>query len=291
MSLTEEALPTHLGEVALLASGPARSQEPPLVLLHGFLTTKEFWRPFMQSLPAHWRILAPDLWPLACPAEGNDGVDFQRLAEHLEALRLRLAAPRLHVAAQDLGILVLLRYAYAYPHALHKALFFSPGLYPDLALPTGLQWWRRPVAGSLMSGALFPRALQRYFDRGAVRPADARPIYAAALQAFRTDAGRRCLGRWIRWGQPHHLFWDHPRMLRALRQPSLVFYGDANPFIHYSQAERLGHHLEDVRVVYLPGCGHFPTLEMPERVRQETVAFFERAPPPVRQTLNRQRVF
>lgn len=273
MSIEEKVVSTHLGEVSLLATGAGHSSAVPLVLLHGMLATKEFWTGLIRDLPAHWHILAPDLWSLAHPHSEEAGLDFQHLAEMVEALRLSLAIPSLHLVAQDMGSLVLLRYAHAYPHIIRRLAFFSPALYPDQALPAGLKWWRRPVADTLMSGPLLPRMLKKFYARSTVQDADLAQPLDAALKAFQGDAGRTCLEQWIHWGHPQYLFWDHPRMLRSIRNPVLIVYGDSNPFVHYSQVERLGHHLENTQIAYLSNCGHFPSLDMPARVRQTIVQF------------------
>ena len=275
MDITRERLSTHLGEVSLLSTGPSDSPVPPLVLLHGFLATKEFWKPLIPFLPTHLRILALDLWPLARSREKGEGLDFDYLAEVLEALRLELAIPYLQLAAQDLGNLVLLRYLHRYPHAVTRSIFISPALYPDQKLHKGLLWWRRPIAGPIMSGSQFERSLQHFYSRGARHAPDLQTAVNGASQAFGSVAGRAALPHWIRWGHPQLLFWDHPQMLRGIGTPNLILYGDDNPYIHYSQVERLGHHLdkEQTRIVYLSRCGHFPSLEVPERAGHEIGQF------------------
>lgn len=275
METTEEIFSTHLGEVSLLAAGPANSPVPPLILLHGFLATKEFWNPLLPCLPAHLRILALDLWPLARSLEKEDGLDFGHLAEVLEALRLHLALPQLHMAAQGLGNLVLLRYLHRYPFAVVRSVFISPALYPDQKMPQGLIWWRRPITGPLMNGMRFEQSLQRFYTGGSRQAPDLRSTLTGARQAFGPSAGKEALKRWVHWGHPQLLFWDHPQMLRDIKTPSLILYGEANPYVHYSQVERLGHHLnkEKTRIVYYSGCGHFPSLEFPDRTGQEIGQF------------------
>lgn len=279
MEPTEERYSTHLGEVSLLASGPADSPAPPLILLHGFLATKEYWQSLLPYLPSHLRVMAPNLWSLARPLAKGDGLNFGHLAEVLEALRLHLALQRLQLAAQDLGNLVLLRYLYRYPFAVDRSVFMSPSLYPDQKLPKGLIWWRRPIAGPIMNGMRFDLSLQHFYRRGAKQTLDLHATLAGARQAFGTSSGKAALKKWVHWGHPQLLFWDHPQMLRAIDTPNLILYGEDNPYIHYSQVERLGHHLdkEQTRIVYLADCGHFPSLEAPTRTGLEMGQFLASA--------------
>ncbi len=275
MDIVEEKLSTHLGEVALLTAGPTDSPLPPLVLLHGFLATKEFWCPLLPSLPPHLRILALDLWSLTRVQAEGTGLDFDFLVEALEALRLQLALPRLQLAAQDLGNLVLLRYLHRYPYAVARSVFLSPSLYPDQKLPQGLIWWRRPLTGALMTGAHFEQSLQHFYGQRS-RPTPAlQTALAGSRRAFGSPAGKVTLRQWVHWGSPQLLFWDHPQMLRGVDTPNLILYGENNPYVHYSQVERLGHHLDrtQTRIVYLAQCGHFPSLEAPERTGHEMGQF------------------
>lgn len=274
MAPSARTVSTHLGDVVLWSAGPAQSRQTPLILLHGLLATGSFWHPFMAELPEHLPVMAPELWPFARMGLHRHEMDFQHLAEMLEALRLALALPRLHLCAQDLGNLILLRYAFTYPHSARRLVMLSPALYPDQPLPAGLRWWRRPGTGLWMSGPGLRSSLRGYYRRSTVAdPESVRAVCERALQTYRTPEGRQCLAQWIHWGSPHGLFWDHPRMLRAIQSPTLIVQGDANPFIHYSQVQRLDRHLEHAQTVMLPDCGHFPAFDRPTRVSQEIRRF------------------
>ncbi len=275
MILQERTVATHLGDISLLTSGPANSAGTPLVLLHGMLATKEFWTHLIPHLPAHWQILAPDLWSVARDADTGTELDFQHLAEIVEAFRLALALPRIHLMAQDLGCLVQLRFVHAYPHSVQRLIWLSPSLYPDLKLPGGLQWWRRPLIGHLMSGPFLQASLSRYYVQGTVQKQQAAAVCHQARGTFQARTAKSCFHRWLHWGQPDSLFWDHPEMIRRIRQASLVVYGDSNPYVHYSQVERLGRHLENAQVLILPDCGHFPTLDQSQRVLREVPGFLD----------------
>lgn len=279
MRPAEERLSTHLGDIAFLRSGPSSGRQPPLVLLHGFLATKEFWLPLLAHLPSQLPVLAPDLWPLARLRNQEKELDFDFMVEVVEALRLQLRLPSLRLAGQDLGNLILLRYLHRFPHAVSQCVLQSPALYPDQELPRELRRWRRGLTGSYLSGRGFPRALRNHYSRGARQALALDAAMAGPLQAFGTPGGRARLRPWVHWGEPRLLFWEHPQMLRRVAAPCLILYGEGDPYVHYSQVERLGHHLDPqlARIVYLANCGHFPSLEMPERVGRELGLFLTAA--------------
>ena len=274
MTPHQHTVDTHLGAVPVADTQPEGGAAPVLMLLHGFLCDSTFWHHLLEVLPSGPRIVAPDLTAFARAGTDDREVDFNHLAEVLEALRLAMHIPRMHVVAQDLGCLTLLRYTSRYRHHVDRIVWFSPSFYPDQFVPRGLRLWRGPLTGPAMNGILLGRAVKSYFRKaGAATPPAADACAAAALDTFRPPEGRRLLRRWIQWGEPNALFWDHPRMLRNVASPTLVVWGGSNPWIHFSQIERLGRHLEDIRIVALTGCGHFPSMDNPARVGREVSGF------------------
>ncbi len=216
MILQERTVATHLGDISLLTSGPANSAGTPLVLLHGMLATKEFWTHLIPHLPAHWQILAPDLWSVARDADTGTELDFQHLAEIVEAFRLALALPRIHLMAQDLGCLVQLRFVHAYPHSVQAAdLAESVPVSGSEIAPVASSGGGAPLIGHLMSGPFLQASLSRYYVQGTVQKQQAAAVCHQARGTFQARTAKSCFHRWLHWGQPDSLFWDHPEMIRA----------------------------------------------------------------------------
>ena len=94
-----------------------------------------------------------------------------------------------------------------------------------------------------------------------------------ALDAFNQNGGKQLLAKWVNWGEPKSLFWDHPRLLRKVTRPTLVMWGASNPWIPYDQIERLGRHVEDNKIIALSGCSHFPSIDNLQRAGREVSAF------------------
>ncbi|MXZ25564.1 MAG: alpha/beta hydrolase [Caldilineaceae bacterium SB0665_bin_21] len=274
MNVHRHIVDTHLGAVPVTDTQPEGGSGPVLMLLHGFLCDSTFWHHLIEVLPPGLRIVAPDLAAFGRLGTGKREVDFNHLAEVLEALRLAMHITRIQAVAQDLGCLVLLRYTSLYQHHVDRIVWFSPSFYPDQFVPRGLRLWRGRWTGAAMNGILFGQTVKSYFRKAS---ADASPTAdacaVAALATYGPPEGRRLLRRWIHWGEPNALFWDHPRMLRNVASPTLVVWGGANPWVHFSQIERLGRHVEDIKIVALTGCGHFPSIDNPERVGREVAGF------------------
>lgn len=55
--------------------------------------------------------------------------------------------------------------------------------------------------------------------------------------------------------------------------PTLLLWGDRDPFASRAQMQRYLDALPDARLVELPGHAHCPQLEVPERIAQEILRF------------------
>jgi pimeloyl-ACP methyl ester carboxylesterase len=62
------------------------------------------------------------------------------------------------------------------------------------------------------------------------------------------------------------------QVLRPRRFPALVLWGDGDPFLPVSFAERQKDYF-DAQVHVLPRCGHWPMIDEPERVRELVAGF------------------
>jgi haloalkane dehalogenase len=85
-----------------------------------------------------------------------------------------------------------------------------------------------------------------------------------AVHAYRefTPATRRMVLRWYRAMDPETLVgWDTRLLAVTAQTPKRVLWGDLDPFIPASTADRFGG-----EVTHLTDCGHWPMLEEPERV-------------------------
>jgi len=59
--------------------------------------------------------------------------------------------------------------------------------------------------------------------------------------------------------------------------PTLVLHGDRDPLIRMRHAEQLARAIQGAELVRLPGCGHFPQEECPEKVGVPLRRFLDRA--------------
>lgn len=157
----------------------------------------------------------------------------------------------------------------------------QPGLVSHLiTLQTGswseeVRWSRRVDPGGLIGIPYLGQALVRlgrrrlagkWYRAAAARRDDAELFTAAALNAY--DRGARyCLASVFQALQRSPL----PRFV--LPQPALCLWGTEDQTHRYTDKRSIQEYLPAARFVEMPGAGHFPDLEQPERFAELVGAF------------------
>jgi pimeloyl-ACP methyl ester carboxylesterase len=251
---------------------------PPVLLLHGF---PEFWYSWRHQLPAlaaaGFRALAPDLRGYN-ESDKPAGVASYRL-EHLRAdvlgLIRHLGAERVALVGHDWGGVVAWDVAIHAPEAVDKLVVLNaphPAAFRrDLKRPGQLlrSWYvfffqlpRLPEWSLRRRGFA---AVERMFRRQPARPdaftdddiweykrALARPgALTAALNYYR--AAPRTAGEALRG-------------LRQVQAPTLLVWGERDPYLGPHLTRGLEPWVPDLRVERLPGVSHWVQNDAPERV-------------------------
>lgn len=231
----------------------------PVLLLHGFPTTRRLWALVAPRLAEEGhRVLAPDLvgYGESEPAPGvRTGMANQ--ARWMLELMDRLDIPQAAVVAHDVGTaaaqLMLLR-----APARIRALALLDGVYGDewaMDAVAGIQRWEVAQAARLAP------VLVRRLGRG----------MREILAAYEGDEGGRRLIRAARDLDPH----DTAGILGELRShrvPALVLWGDRDPFFPVDTVARPLADLLGADLRVLAG-GHFLPLDAPEPVATALCAF------------------
>lgn len=108
------------GKIAYRTEG----QGPVLVLLHGFLESKEIWDDFISLLQPGFRLLMIDLpghGESHCPAEIHS---MELMADAVDAVLLKLDYTGVVMAGHSMGGYVMAAYASKYPSKVNGIIFF-----------------------------------------------------------------------------------------------------------------------------------------------------------------------
>ncbi|MDJ0850925.1 MAG: alpha/beta fold hydrolase [Myxococcota bacterium] len=94
-------------------------ERPPLLLLHGFLSSNVQWSLNREGLGRHFRLALAEIWGHGkSPAPREPGAyRVERYVEEMEHIRRSLDAERWLVCGQSFGAGIAIRYALAHPEA------------------------------------------------------------------------------------------------------------------------------------------------------------------------------
>ena len=235
----------------------------PLLLLHGNPDSALMWEGVAAALAAQFHCLAPDL-----PGFGHSEVpagfapSLAGMAEFVEALReaAGINAP-LDLAAHDFGGPFALAWALRHPEQVRRIVLINTVFFADYRWHFWARVWRTPALGELAMALLNRPLFARELNRGAGRRLGS--AHVARTWALVTPRMKRMILRLYRAADPAAFApWQEKLPALVAQKPTLVLWGDRDPYIPARFAERFG----AAAVVHLPDVGHWPPVEAPAEV-------------------------
>jgi pimeloyl-ACP methyl ester carboxylesterase len=247
-------VPVGGGAIHLAEWGAGR----PLLLLHGNPDSSLMWERVAPILAAQFHCLAPDL-----PGFGRSQVpagfapSLDGMAEFVEALReaAGIAEP-LDLAAHDFGGPFALAWALRHPERVRRIALINTVFFSDYRWHFWARIWRAPVLGELAMALLNRPLFARELRRGGARHLDRAHIEQTWVLV--TPRMKRMILGLYRAADPAAFApWEERLPALVAHKPTLVLWGDRDPYIPAHFAERFG----AAAVVHLPQIGHWPPLE------------------------------
>jgi len=266
--------------VAELGSGPA------VVLLHGWPQHWWAWRTLMPLLAGDYRVIALDLrgfgWSEATPRGYRKEELAQDVVGVLDALEIEQANLVGHDWGGVIGFLVCLNHA-------DRILRYSPmntgHVWPTLPLKKvpkqlGAMTYQgvlaSPGVGRRVGGS--SRVLHKIFSAISTQTDNVIGDFDQYAPRFKDPARARAASQVYRT----FLLYEYPAWVRGrykdrrLTTPTLWLHGLGDPAFKPGMIKDIAEHADDVRIEYLPDCGHFPPEERPDLVAEHLRGFFAR---------------
>jgi 2-hydroxymuconate-semialdehyde hydrolase len=250
---------TSGGEIAFVDQGTG----PPVVLLHGFPTSSFLWRAIVPELSERMRVLAIDLLGYGQSDQPADA-----------ALHIRAQADYVRELLQGNGIEEFALIGHDIGGGVAQLLALEGGV-RTLVLVDSVAFDAWPIEGVRMIQGATPDQETPEFVRDVLGvaldlgtnhelSAEARDAYAApfsgadgALAFFRAA---RAIDGWGLAGREDDL--------RRLEVPTLLVWGEDDPYIPVELADRLAELLRQAAEVLLPGCSHLVPEDAPDTLSQ-----------------------
>jgi pimeloyl-ACP methyl ester carboxylesterase len=231
---------------------------PPVLLLHGWGTSSQNLAGLVTWLSPECRVLAVDLpgfgWSDPPPAAWAS----TEYAAHVRQLLDRLGIQAAAVVGHSFGGRVALRLAAETPDRVSRlVLVAAAGIRPPR---TARYYVRVGVAKVLKTLAALP-GLDRLGQRLAAR-------WAGRVGSRDYKAAGRMRPTLVRSVNE-----DLGPVLSQIQAPTLLLWGDGDPEVGRAAVLRMAGGIRAARLLVLPGAGHFPFLDAPERFRDALIAF------------------
>jgi pimeloyl-ACP methyl ester carboxylesterase len=237
-----------------------RADAPAVILLHGFGSSLHTWEPWAEALSRDYRVVRFDL-----PGFGLTGPDpsgqytTARSIEVLRALMDRLGLSKASLVGNSMGGKIAWTFAAQHPDRVDKLVLISP----DGFASPGFAYGKTPEVPAfvkLMRYAL-PKALLRkslapaYGDVAALSEAAVTRYHDLMLGPGNRDA---MIAR-----MEQVMLEDPEPMLRGIKAPTLLVWGEKDAMIPFSNAADYVRSLPDATLASFPALGHVPHEEAP----------------------------
>ena len=239
----------------------------PVLLVHGFGTSSFVWRNVAPALAvANCTAFAVDLFGYGesdRPFDADFGIAAQ--AEYLDRALTALRLPSATVVGLDLGGAVALRLAAARADRVDRLVLVNPTALDQLPSDDIRTLHRNTArfAFRISRGVLGAAPLLSELLRGSVSDPDHMPD-ALVARYLAPYVGREGVNHLLALARAV----DEEDMdgveLGAIQQPTLMVWGELDPWVESRFAERLSDLLSDCRLVRLPGVSRLVPEEAPD---------------------------
>jgi pimeloyl-ACP methyl ester carboxylesterase len=242
----------------------------PTLFLHGVPDSGEMWLPLIRRLESRYRCLAPDLPGLGrSTAPADFDLSHENKARFVDELlnALEIVEP-VNLIVHDFGGHYGLAWAVTHPDRVRRLAIFSTSFFPDYRWHPGAQMWRIPVLGEL-NLATMPRGMWRATLKSASPALPDEVINNGYELSIKNPAVRQMILRLYRTTDPKGFAsWEQKLLALTKKAPTLVLWGDRDPFIAKAFADRFGG-----QVRHFPDNSHWLPVEAPEAVAEALLEF------------------
>lgn len=242
---------------------------PALLLVHGYPESSYMWRDVLPAAAAAgWRAVAPDLAGYGDSPADPPGT-WERHVEALERFRAELGLDRVVLGVHDWGGLIGLRWACDHPGAAQGLIVSCTGFFPDGKWHGLAEAMRAPGQGEELIDSFDEEGFRNLLRGTSPRMSD--EALGEYWKAYSTPEKRRAQLELYRSGDFDKLE-AYAGQLTALGLPTLILWGEHDPFAPVAGAHRFARELPGARVAVID-AGHFVWEDEPERCAAEVTDF------------------
>lgn len=233
-------------------------------LLHGVPDSPAIWNPLLAQLNlGDAPVAVPPMPGFTGPLPAGFAATKEAYADWAIAEVEALAHQHgpVDIIGHDWGAIIVQRVAMQRPDLVRSWVLSNAVIDPDYRGHRVARIWNTPLLGELFMAISTPNTLIKSLaDQGV--PAD---IAAAEAAQWRNKDKRRAILKLYRSANGLNFGVDWARDLDALRGPGLLVWGDGDPYVDFSVAERAAVR-HGVPLHAIRGAGHWAIAERPVEV-------------------------
>ena len=252
----------HIGSrtIAYLDSAPGDGKRRTIVLLHAFPIGANLWEPQMRSIPAGWRLIAPDLRGFGGSTELDSvsALSMSDYAEDVAALMDELGVKRAVVGGASMGGYAVFAFLQSAGHRVDAVILANTRAGADS--PEARANRRNMLAlvdregPSGVARDMMPRLLGTTTQE--INP-EIEAFVRRLIKQQSPVAIRTAIQRMMH--RP-----DSTPLLANIKVPTLVITGDEDALIPVDESRAMAKAVPGATLVIVPRAGHLANLEQPE---------------------------
>lgn len=259
------AAPSEFVEVAglrlhLRDTGPREA--PAVILLHGFGASLHTWEAWAEALSARFRVIRLDLpgFGLTGPDPTGDYSDARSLAVLL-ALMDRLGLAQASLIGSSMGGRIAWTFAARHPERVERLVLMAPDGFASF----GRAYGDAPKVPVMMRVLPYVMPVPLLRRSAAAAYADPATLTEPLLERYRDMLLAPGVRQAILDRVGQHVLADPVPLLRGIRAPVLLVWGEQDRMVPVTNAADYEAALPDSRRVVFPELGHVPQEEAPAR--------------------------
>ena len=245
---------------------------PPVVLVHGWLSSSRIWEPLARRLAQRFTVYSLDLVGFGESDKPSSGYGVRNGSRLLYAFCAHFGLTRASVVGHDLGGNMVVKLAADHPDLVGRVVLVSvPADDDQIDLPTPLWLATLPVVGPLFYAlGRAARPVRKMWMRPFVAdPNDlsedlvddaGKSTPAAAAQTLSISRREISRGRLV-------------RQAGIIKMPMLVVSGEEDQIVDPHSVGAWAGSVQRAEICLMDGCGHAPMIERPAEFNAQVLAF------------------
>lgn len=227
----------------------------PIVLLHGYLETKEVWSNFAEKLSETFRVLCIDL-----PGHGSSENlaeihDMETMAKHISLLLEKLAIKQCVMLGHSMGGYVALAFANNYTHKLSGLVLFHSSVYADNDEKKENRLREIKLIEQGKKDILFAANLPKMFANDKVKTHSHEIANIQELAKTHNEQGICSILRGMMARK------DQQEFIKHINKPMLFIFGEKDNYIPVDAGKKMLNLNSEIQGVWLKNSGHMGFIE------------------------------